>query len=373
MIKKVAILTISIIVIVMVSLSIYVEMILPRIREMNRSTEIPEILVLADKEEISDLFSKRDLKQEVDIDVEAITVEDRKIYEITTEGTYRFTGTAVESKILVTVDKKEKVQLVLDGVYLSHTSSPIIDVVSADKVYVTTTDSMNTLTVAGENAAVYSKDDITFNGLGELSITSPLGKGVDAKDDLKITGGTLNIDALDHGLDANDSLRISGGIINIDSDKDGIHSENNDDTSLGYVYISGGELNITAGDDGIRGTSLVQIDGGSVNIIKATEGIEGTYILINDGNINVYATNDGINAARKSDFAVAIVMNGGKGKVAVASGNTDCLDSNGFITIAGGHLEVTGASTFDADFEINFDGGTVIVNGKEVQELPRSH
>jgi hypothetical protein len=93
-----------------------------------------------------------------------------------------------------------KVQLVLDGVSITNTDSPAIYVVSADKCFVTTTDSVSTLTVTGTFAAdgdtnidavIFSKDDLVLNGTGTLNISST-GNGITSKDDLTVTGGTYS-------------------------------------------------------------------------------------------------------------------------------------------------------------------------------------
>jgi hypothetical protein len=70
---------------------------------------------------------------------------------------------------------------VLDGVSITNTNSPCIYVKSADEIFVTTTDSENTLEVADEfvddgetntNGVIFSKEDITLNGVGTLTINS---------------------------------------------------------------------------------------------------------------------------------------------------------------------------------------------------------
>lgn len=80
---------------------------------------------------------------------------------------------------------------------------------SGEKVFITTTDSMNNMEVSGKyvsdedinlDAVVFSKSGIVFNWVGSLNINSVNGNGVSSKDDLKITGGTYNIYSLDAGL-----------------------------------------------------------------------------------------------------------------------------------------------------------------------------
>ena len=119
------------------------------------------------------------------------------------------------------------------------------------------------------DAVVFFKTGLTFNGTGNLIITSPNGNGIVGKDDLNVfTGGNYTINTSSHGIEANDSVRITGTTqITVDAGKDGIHCENNDDTSLGFIYISAGTLNIEAEGDGISASAYMQIVDGTFSVL----------------------------------------------------------------------------------------------------------
>lgn len=328
-----------------------------------------------------DIFTDRDLQQTADL-TSAVnyTVSDDSDITITSEGVYVIAGTAENCTIIVDAASEDKVQIVLDAVSITNTDSPAIYVKSADKVFVTTTDSINTLKVTGTftadgttntDAVIFSKDDVVINGTGTLNISST-GNGITSKDDLKITGGTLNITCTDDALEANDSVAIAGGNITINTDKDGIHCENDEDDTVGYVYICGGTLDISSDDDAIHGTTIVQIDGGTITV-NGHEGIEGTYIQINDGTITVNASDDGINAASKSkSYTPTVEITGGDLTVKMGSGDTDAIDSNGNLYITGGNISITAQSPFDYDGAGKMTGGTVIVNGTQITTLTNS-
>lgn len=119
------------------------------------------------------------------------------------EGTYILSGTLNDGMIIVNSDKKDKTQLVLDGVSIhSETSAPIY-ILQSDKVFITMAeDSENTLSNGGSftaidenniDAVIFSKEDLTLNGSGTLTITSPAGHGIVSKDSLTITSGTYDI------------------------------------------------------------------------------------------------------------------------------------------------------------------------------------
>ena len=331
-----------------------------------------------------EMFTKRDLNQTPDLDdAEIITVENDKTYTISEAGTYVFTGTAANSTIKVEADKEDKVQLVLDGLSITNDDFPAIYVVSCDKCFITTSEANSSLKVTGSfvsdgdtntDAVIYSKDDLVFNGTGMLDITSNSGNGISGKDDIKVTGGTYNIISALDAVEANDSIAVYDGNFTISSNKDGLHSENSDDDSVGYIYIKNGTFNIKAKSDGIQATTYVQIDGGDITV-QASEGIEATYIQINDGNINITASDDGINASQKSSaYTLPVVeFNGGYTVIVVGEGDTDGVDSNGNIIVNGGTIDVTGRmSTFDYERSAEFNGGTIIANGVEVDEIPQS-
>jgi len=108
--------------------------------------------------------------------------------------------------------------------------------------------------------------------------------------------------------------------------------------------------------------------------ITASEGLEATYVLINDGNITISASDDGINASTGTNACeTAVEINGGNLNVAVGQGDTDAIDSNGSIYFNGGTIRITAQmSSFDYDRTAEFNGGTIIINGQEVSEIPQS-
>ncbi|WP_058486354.1 carbohydrate-binding domain-containing protein [Defluviitalea phaphyphila] len=327
----------------------------------------------------TEMFTDRDLEQNPSLD-EAITLklESEQEIVIDEEGIYVINGEVKNSTIKIDANDDAKVQLVLDGVNIINENLPPIYVKSADKVFITTTESENYMEVSGDylndtdtnfNAVIFSKSDLVLNGVGNLKIVSAKGNGITSKDDLKITGGVISVNSYADSLEANDSIRIYDGEINIVTNKDGFHSENNEDSSLGYIYIQNGVLNISAVDDAITGNSFVIIDDGIINIETSSEGIEAHYIQINGGNINIYAKDDGINATSKSNYDGIIEVNDGNINIIMGNGDTDAFDSNGDLYIKGGNINIEGQSAFDADGVAELIDGNVIVNGKVLTKI----
>ena len=326
-----------------------------------------------------ELFTERDLTQTADLsDAKEIALQSGKNVTITKAGVYRVTGSAENVTIIVDAGDEDKVQLVLDGVSVTNADAPCIYVRNADKVFVTISGD-NSLSVTGQFTAdgetntdgvIFSKDDLTLNGAGSLTVNSS-DNGIVGKDDLKITGGTYKITAASKAIEANDSIRVAGGSFTIKAGTDGLHAENEDDDSLGYIYIGGGSFSMSVGDDGIHAVSLVQIDGGTFTI-SAAECMEGTYIRINDGTFDLSSWDDGINAARKSSaYSTPVVeINGGAINITMSAGDTDGIDSNGDIIVNGGTISVSGNSTFDYDGTAQLNGGTIYCNGQQVTQIP---
>lgn len=333
--------------------------------------------------ETEDVFTDRDLLQTPDLsEAQYLTASDGETLSITEAGIYVISGSAEDCTIRVEAADDAKVQLVLDGVSITNADFPAIYVVSADKCFVTTTDSENSLTVTGSftsdgdtstDAVIFSKDDLVLSGTGSLEITSNYGNGISCKDDLKITGGAYTITSAEDAVEANDSIAVCGGDFTIAADKDGLHCENDEDNSIGWIWIAGGSFNITAGSDGIQATTGLQIDDGQITV-SASEGLEATYVQVNGGTVDISASDDGINATSKSSYMdVVAEFNGGEITIVMGQGDTDAVDSNGSVYVNGGTLDITAyTSSFDYDYTAQLNGGTVIINGSQVSEIPAS-
>lgn len=297
---------------------------------------------------------------------------------ISEAGVYILSG-KLTGQVIVEADDTAKVQIVLDDAEITNANSAAIYVKQADKVFLTLADgSTNTLTTTGTytadgdtniDAVIFSKEDLCVQGSGALVISSEEGNGITSKDDLKVTGGKISIDVTGHALEGKDSVRIADGTFELTSGKDGIHASNEEDETKGFVYINGGTFTINAADDGIHAITTLTVNAGTFDI-TAAEAIEATYITINDGVIGITASDDGINAAAKSAaYTPTIEINGGEITISMGQGDTDAVDSNGYIYINGGTLDITAQSPFDYDMGASLNGGTLIVNGQETTEI----
>ncbi len=203
---------------------------------------------------------------------------------VTKDATHIISGTLNDGMIIVDAPDTAKLQLVFKDVSISSKTSAALYIKQADKVFVTL-EGENILENGGEfkaiddsniDAAVFSKQDITFNGSGSLDINSSAGHGIVGKDDIKFCGGSYSIAASSHAIDANDSVRVKNTTITTDAGKDGIHSENNDDSTKGYVYIESGSFKLECEGDGISAGNYLQIKDGTIDILAGGGYQNGT-------------------------------------------------------------------------------------------------
>lgn len=274
---------------------------------------------------------------------------------ITAAGTYVLSGSSENVQIVVKAGDQDKVQIVLNGVTMKGTDAAIV-VESADKTFITLAEgSKNSISDSANHtntdydAAIYSKDDLTFNGSGSLTIEGNYGNAVESNDDLRITGGTYTVKGYKNALSANDALNIKDATLNLTATEDALHADNDEDTTLGNLYIQSG----------------------TITVESSVEALEGTNVTINGGKLDLSASDDGINASSKVTGAeIFIKITGGDIKVEVGQGDTDALDSNGDIIMTGGNLDITSTvSAFDFDGTATYTGGTITVNGETRSEI----
>ncbi len=335
---------------------------------------------------------------------EAVEISGSSV-KITAEGTYILSGTLSDGSVIIEAGKDDKIQLVLDGAKVNSKTSAAIYIIQADKVFITTAaDTENILSNGGEfiavddnniDAVIFSKDDLTLNGQGSVTVKSPAGHGIVSKDDLRITSGVYEITSEGHGLSGKDCVKIAGGSFSVTSGKDGIHADNSDDDSLGYAFISGGTYIINSEGDGISASGNLQIEGGDFTVKTAEGSSFVTHVSNNDwmqrGNKSirdrVYGNNitsDGnmINGAAPTPPAAPsenaasdsssedtvstkglkasgqLIINGGTFNIDSAD---DSVHSNSDITIHGGEFELsTGDDAIHADKTVKIEERSVI-------------
>ena len=299
---------------------------------------------------------------------------------ISKAGTYVISGQSDGVQIKIVADKSDDVKLVLKGVTMTNTDAAI-SATSAGHVYLTLAEGItNSLSDSSSNsdekanASLFSKVDLTINGSGILNVDGKKSNAIKANDTLHITGGTFNVTSVGDAFNVNDELNVTGATMTIDAKEDGVKVDNDDDMTVGNMYLANNTITVTAGEDGIHASGNLVIDSGTYTVNNATEGIEGKAITINGGDINVYATDDGVNAANKNaqQSDIYFTMTGGNLTVEVGQGDTDPIDSNGNITVTGGTIKMIGQSGFDFDGTATYTGGDIYLNGEKQTDIVNS-
>ncbi|MCQ2462938.1 MAG: carbohydrate-binding domain-containing protein [Clostridia bacterium] len=331
---------------------------------------------IVSEEEVNGYFTENDIKSDPDYTGATVislldgksSVDGNGAYAVGDEihivlsGKYVVSGELSNGKIIVDTENGGKVWLKLNGVSVNCENGAALCVEQAEKVFITLAqDSENAFscgssfleseTATGIDGAIFSRDDLTVNGTGSLTVKSEYQHGIVCNDVLVVSGGKVTVEAVQDAIHANDSVRIREA-----------------------------ELDITAGDDAITAkndekTSFIYVESGKINISSCYEGIESYKITVDGGEINISPTDDGLNSAG-TDSESGIYVNGGNISVINPDGrDADGFDSNSSIYINGGSVFISvsqngGSCALDYGSENGgkcfINGGTVIACGSSV-------
>lgn len=211
----------------------------------------------------------------VENDTKGVVSISGKIATITASGNYIVDGTINEGQILVNIPDitadAEAVDMTLSNVTMTNSTMPCIYSQSTDKLKLNV-EGTNTLTdtasaaYANMDGCIYALTDLTItkNSTGTLNVTSSLNKGIYSDKDLKINGGTVNVNTdVDDLSDADalvgdNTLSIDGAAITVDSSADGLKSKGEN------VEIVSGNIEVKAGNDAVQASTSIDISGGTI-------------------------------------------------------------------------------------------------------------
>ena len=210
-----------------------------------------------------------------------------------------------------------------------------------------------TLNITSADNGIKCSDNLKIEG-GNINIDAK-SDGINVNDTFEMTDGNLKITAVGDGIDSSSIANISGGTIDITTNgtpTETSQTEQSSDeqnrpktpfvesssvefetSSKGIkadwmIKLSGGKINVNSADHAIHCTSDIETDGAnltlasqykkgisahgsitidgadtSIDVTKSTEGIEGkTKLTINNGNIKINSTDDGLNAGTSTEM-----------------------------------------------------------------------
>lgn len=215
------------------------------------------------------------------------------VVTISAAGSYTVSGTLDDGQIIVNAPKTDKVDIYLDNVTMTCSSSAPIRVEQADRVTLHLADgSVNTFADTAANtvsACISSKEDLTIKGKGTLKVTGSAKHAIKSSNDLKIKNGILELSAVSAGLYGEDSVQLTGGTITVTACKDGIKSSNKEKTDKGWVSSEDAVVDIqNASGNGIEAVTGVTVLSGSIKIHSLKQAINCTTQSITEGCVVKY-------------------------------------------------------------------------------------
>ncbi len=315
------------------------------------------------------------------------------------EGTYVFSG-KFDGQIDIVVYKENKVHLVFNGFDITcEKRSPVL-CERADKLVITLADgTQNTVTDTGSGyiegitpaegrfaGAIHSKDALSINGTGNLTVKTTYRHGIVSNSNLRIVSGDITVEAAEEGLKGKETLAIRGGTIRIDSVGDGLKVSDDFEEGTGFLAVEGGDITVKTDADGLDVIDYVRIVGGTLKIeskdhavttegsvsiggkaqiiLDAYNGSEDSdakgikaerEITVEGGNLQIVRAYEGIESKTSS-----VILDGGN--VSVNASN-DGINASTLVEVKNGHLFVNAIGDGIDGGDIVFSGGTTVIQG----------
>lgn len=162
---------------------------------------------------------------------------------ITGGGDFHISGSVSDGQL--EVNTTEKVKIFLDGVSITNSSGPAIQVTNAKRFTLvlmegTTSELRDGGSDKINDGAIFSNDTIEIRGKGTLNITAENAHGIASDDDVVIENGNINVTAVKSGIFAHDDITLNSGNLNIQGGTNGIKSKGTVNVNGGYSIITGG-------------------------------------------------------------------------------------------------------------------------------------
>lgn len=276
------------------------------------------------------------------------------------EVTYILSGTTTEGSFKVY--SNYRLTLNLNGVNITNSDGPAINVQSSKKISVVIpTGTTNTLTdgttyatsTEDQKGAFFSEGQLQFSGTGTLNVKSLSRHAICSDDYVQIDGGTIVVTAAaKDGIHSKDYFRMNAGTLNLTTTGDGVECE------TGHVIVNGGT--ITASESasdakGLTADSTLVVNGGTINLTVAGaqgKGLKSKKAMtLAGGTINITSTGAAVLTALNLGYDVSYCTG---------------IKSAGILTLSGSKITISatgaGSKGISSDSIINMTAGTVYIN-----------
>ena len=313
------------------------------------------------------------------------------VLKITAGGEYCLSG-RLDGRVLVEAGSGAEVRIILNNACITCGNEAPIAVITADKVFIRSEEgTYNAIhdtrksESAAHDAAIYAECDLKLNGKGTLIVTAENTGGVKTKDDLAIKDVQLKVESGGTAVRGSDSVTVESGELLLISGKHGIKTSNSKvsgkGNQKGAVEIQSGSVTILAGDAAIDAAYNFALDpAGSVRVDIYTDGYAGfanngaagikaqNGILINGGELNIFAGGDGLHADAGEKLENGMVSAGSvtiaRGSVNITCGD-DAVHAEGALTVSGGSVAIPESHEGFEGNVITILGGDIVINGSD--------
>lgn len=285
-------------------------------------------------------------------------------------GIYKLSGTI--SNGYIKVNTNDNVKLELNNVSITNPNGPALYIEKAEDIVIHLKDNTVNTFIDGSkyvgfdqkvNGAIYSEDDMTFEGTGTLNVTSNFEDGIVSKNDLKFVEGSYNITSADDGIRGKDSVYIKDGNFEINAKGNGIKTTNTKNTKKGFIRIKDGEFNIVSELDAINAETKLLIQDGKYSI-KVGGGSSNSSVGSSWG-----TWGNKKNKVRKSTTTNSAKGLKAKDNLVIENGeftfdtSDDAIHSKKSFGLKSGNINITsGDDGIHADTELIIDGGNINIS-----------
>ena len=291
-------------------------------------------------------------------------------------GTFLLSGSLEDGQVYVEAGNNDTVILLFAGVDITNFSEAAVYIEKAGNTSIILAEGSENRLQSGETteihaedaeidgstegSALYARDDLTLSGNGILRVFGYVNNGIHTRNNLRLEGGTIFVEALNNGMKGKDSITVIDGTFSIISGGDGLKADDTTGEGYGVITIKGGSFSIESGGDGMQAETVLDISDGDFTVLAGGGSSDVTYPSDRgwgraDSGWDMEAEEESSTKGFKSGREMKL-----SGGVFWVDSRDDGFHSNGSVTISGGNYQIsTGDDGIHADTELIIEDGSV--------------